>query len=161
MRKLLWALAIAGVCCLPAALLAQQAEPSPTPSALPTQAPAFAGSPIQIESCTLAVSGTPLYGTTGILAISFTNEGNVTANVVRWKLTWGQGKVAYIRDEGTFSPGITILHNFKQASGIVLSPLFSKPNVTCAPAWVKLDNGQMWQAGPNDNSGVSATLKYN
>ena len=166
MKRSIVLLAFAAVAVLPAAGFAQQTSPMVAPSATPgipaatTQPAALTQSPIQIEACKLYVKGTPLYGTTGILTISFTNEGNVTANVVRWKLMWGEGKVAYIRDEGTFSPGITIKHDFRQASGIVLSPLFANPNITCAPSMVKLENGQMWQASPNEHNGVTATLSY-
>ncbi len=121
-----------------------------------------AGSPIQIESCE---TGTML-GSTPFLAqsdrrfhIAFTNEGNVTADLVRFYLTYGEERF-YIRDKGSFAPGITINHSYNRRGGTIFSsPIFGHTVLSCEVVAIHFTNGTNWtsdsnaaNAGPGANS---------
>jgi hypothetical protein len=112
--------------------------PAPTPAATPA-------SPVQVESCNVAYNGNVLVGTTGKLVINFTNYGSVAADVVRFHVQYGDQSL-FIRDVGTFSPGIEIQHKFSSFEGdMQLSPLLTgqKP-VMCTVAWSHFVNGMIW-----------------
>jgi hypothetical protein len=112
--------------------------PAPTPAATPA-------SPVQVESCSVQYNGNVLVGTTGKLVINFTNYGSVAADVVRFHVQYGDQGL-FIRDVGTFSPGIEIQHKFSSFEGdMQLSPLLTgqKP-VTCTVAWSHFANGTIW-----------------
>jgi hypothetical protein len=86
-------------------------------------------------------------GTTGELVINFTNYGPVTADIIRFHVQYGDQSL-FIRDVGTFSPGIEITHKFKWFEGdLQLSPLLQghKP-VMCDVAWSHFTNGTIWPA---------------
>jgi hypothetical protein len=114
--------------------------PAPTPAATPA-------SPVQVESCSVSYNGNVLVGTTGKLVINFTNYGTVAADVVRFHVQYGDQSL-FIRDVGTFSPGIEIQHKFSSFEGdMQLSPLLTgqKP-VICTVAWSHFVNGTIWPA---------------
>ncbi|MHB8178700.1 MAG: hypothetical protein ACYDA5_08845 [Vulcanimicrobiaceae bacterium] len=149
------------------------ATPMPVPGVTPLAAPAPAAAsasalpaahtgppPVQIYSCTLQMIGNLLVGQTGQLQIQFTNESNVVADVVRFKIDWGNGKVAYIRDAGTFSPGITIKHNFRHTVGTLVSPIFSHPHISCGIAAVNFTDGTSWFATPGNSDMVSGNVIF-
>ncbi len=126
---------------LPAATA--QAAPA-MPAAAPTPA-ATPASPVQVESCNVTYNGNVIVGTTGKLVINFTNYGSVSADVVRFHVQYGDQSL-FIRDVGTFSPGIEIQHKFSSFEGdMQLSPLLTgqKP-VICTVAWSHFVNGTIW-----------------
>jgi hypothetical protein len=104
------------------------------------------GSPIEVEDCKLQYQGGLMLAKTGKLVIEFTNEGDVTADMVRFRIGWGTGDAAFIRDQGKFSPGITVKHELKQAEGALVSPLFSHPNLQCSVQSVHFVDGSIWTA---------------
>jgi len=103
-----------------------------------------AGSPIQVEDCKLRTNGGLLLAKTGRLIIEFTNESALTADLVRFRITWGSNDAAFIRDQGSFGPGITVKHEFKQSAGALISPLFTHPNITCSVESVHFKDGSQW-----------------
>ncbi|HLJ84348.1 MAG TPA: hypothetical protein VKT51_09280 [Candidatus Eremiobacteraceae bacterium] len=126
---------------------AATAQPAPAMSA-PVPAPAATpASPVQVESCNVSYNGNVLVGTTGKLVINFTNYGSVAADVIRFHVQYGDQSL-FIRDVGTFSPGIEIQHKFSSFEGdLQLSPLLTgqKP-VMCTVAWSHFVNGTIWPA---------------
>ena len=135
------------------ALLALGASPEPAaqPSASPTPAPsptATAASPVQVESCSVAYSGNVLIGQSGQLTINFTNYGTVAADVVRFRVQYGNQSL-FIRDVGSFAPGIEITHKYNTFEGnLQLSPLLGQKPPVCAVAWSHFANGTIWPPGP-------------
>lgn len=127
-------------------------SPTPTPNAapalgIPNKATApLAGSPIQVESCYLDYDGNALVATTGKLEIKFTNEGSVVADLIRFKVTWEQDHIAYIRDVGTFASGIEISHKFRETEGETFSPLLTHLNVKCSVESAHFTDGSVWTA---------------
>jgi hypothetical protein len=131
---------------------AAQPSPPPTLNVPNTSTAPPAGPPIQIEDCKLREIGGPLLAKTGNFVIEFTNEGTVTADLVRFRVAWAADKFAFIRDQGSFSPGITVKHVFKQTRGALISPLFSHPDLRCGVESVHFKDGTQWT---NPTSAVS------
>jgi hypothetical protein len=104
------------------------------------------GSPVEVEDCKLHYQGGLMLAKTGKLVIEFTNEGSVTADMVRFRIGWGTNDAAFIRDQGKFSPGVTVKHEFKQSEGALISPLFSHPNLQCSVESVHFMDGSIWTA---------------
>src|SRR5579871_3818429 len=90
------------------------------------------GPPVQIEDCQAGTKGDPLLTQSdGTFKISFTNESNVAADIVRFRVQYGNEDLA-IRDVGEFSPGVTINHGFKdRGSNVVSSPLLAPAKLNC------------------------------
>lgn len=105
------------------------------------------GSPVQIEDCKAGQDGGMLVATTdGSFDIAFTNEGSTTANLIRFQIDLGQDRI-YIRDAGTFSPGVTVNHRFRRRGGnVVSSPLFAPAKFQCSVASVHFIDGTDWTA---------------
>ena len=117
-------------------------------------------SPVQVESCKIATRGGEVLAKTGDLEIQFTNEGDLTADVIRFRVRWSGDDTSYIRDAGRFSPGVTVTHRFRQARGQLISPLFSRPNLRCAVETVHFTDGSVWtnpNAGVDESSGTETT----
>lgn len=104
----------------------------------------LSGDPIEVEDCHIQELGGMLLARTGLLEIEFTNESRVTADLVRFRIKWGEHGVAYIRDQGKFSPGITIKHKFRQGEGRVVSPIFSHPDLRCSVQSAHFVDGTTW-----------------
>lgn len=99
---------------------------------------------MQVEDCRLAYEGNALVAETSWLRIDFTNEGHVAGDLIRFRIQQGTNEPNYIRDVGTFSPGITIKHKFGQLAGQSVSPLFSGPNIRCGIESVHFVDGSIW-----------------
>lgn len=100
------------------------------------------GSPIEIEDCKTGQTGGMLLAESdGNFDVEFTNEGNTTADLIRFEIDLGQERL-FIRDAGKFSPGVTIKHRFRQRGGnFVSSPLFSPAAFHCSVAAVHFVDG--------------------
>ena len=103
------------------------------------------GSPIQVEDCVAGNDGNGLLAKSdGRFKIVFTNEGRVPADLVRFRVHYGDESFA-IRDSGKFSPGVTITHVFKQRGGNVYSsPLFASAKLRCTVDAVHFKDGSEW-----------------
>ena len=53
----------------------------------------------------------------------------------------GRNSTAYIRDEGSVAPGVTVKHKFRQSEGELISPLFSHPDIRCSTESVHFADG--------------------
>jgi hypothetical protein len=127
------------------ASISAQAQTSPPVLNVPnTNNAPPSGSPIEVEDCKLRTEGGLVLAKTGKLVVEFTNEGNITADMVRFRIGWGTNDAAFIRDQGQFSPGVTVKHEFKQSQGALISPLFSHPNLRCSVESVHFTDGSIW-----------------
>jgi hypothetical protein len=104
-----------------------------------------AGSPIQIEDCVAGNDGGALLAKSdGRFKIVFTNEGRVPADLIRFRVVFGDESFA-IRDSGVFSPGVTITHAYKHRGGNVYSsPLFASAKLGCTVDAVHFKDGSEW-----------------
>ncbi len=125
-------------------------------------APVVAGNgpPVTINSCgpilnnnassspapTIAGIAIPVSTSNGI-AIEFVNESTQTAKLVNFDVN-SSGTHFVIRDVGTFSPGVSIKHQYRNGSGqAFILPAFISPNVTCQVASVEFVDGSTWRRG--------------
>jgi hypothetical protein len=108
--------------------------------------------PIQIESCTTPeVGGLLISRSTGTFKVTFTNEGAVEADLIRFQIDFGPERL-FIRDVGKFEPGVTITHVFKRRGGnVVTSPLFGNTQFYCTVASTHFTDGSLWSP-PNPNA---------
>lgn len=104
-----------------------------------------AGSPVQIEDCVAGNDGGGLLAKSdGAFKVVFTNEGRMPADVVRFRIAFGNEEI-FVRDVGSFASGITITHIFKKRGGNVYSsPLFSPAKLSCAVDAVHFKDGSDW-----------------
>jgi hypothetical protein len=121
-------------------------------------APAGNASPVTINSCgpiinrnasqTTTVAGIPVPASTSSgIAIEFVNESSQTATLVNFAVDSG-GERFVIRDVGTFSPGTSIKHQYRNGFGqAFILPAFIAPNVSCHVASVKFADGTVWRKG--------------
>lgn len=144
--------------------LAVADEPTQAPSAVPSVL--FNGAavvaPVQIDSCRLEYvvgGGAGLVGllgalskSTGPLIIKFTNESDKKIVVVRFAVDVS-GQQASVRDVGTFSPGVTINHYFKDFAGKTQFVFSRQPQPTCHLSFAKFADGALWGAA-TDQTGV-------
>lgn len=78
------------------------------------------------------------------MAIQFTNETNKVADLINFDVR-SNGVQFVIRDVGTFSPGVTIDHRFRNGAGqAFVLPEFIPPNVKCRVASVRFTDGTTW-----------------
>lgn len=114
------------------------------------------GSPIEVEDCTTGQSGNLLVAQTdGRFKIVFTNEGSVTADLVRFRVNVGNESLS-IRDVGKFAPGVTITHTYRQRGGnVVSSPLFAPSTTSCTVEAVHFTDGSDWT--PSSGAATAAT----
>jgi len=129
---------------LSASAAARAQTPPPTLNVPNTSTAPPSGSPVEVEDCKLHYAGGLMLAKTGKLVIEFTNEGNITADMIRFRIGWGTDDAAFIRDQGKFSPGITVKHEFRQSEGALISPLFSHPNLHCTVEAVHFVDGSTW-----------------
>ncbi len=125
-------------------VLADPASPPPILNVPNTSTAPPGGPPIEVEDCKLREIGGLVLAKTGKLEIQFTNESNVPADLVRFRVAWAPDKYAFIRDQGNFAPGITVKHLFRQSEGALISPLFSHPNLRCGVESVHFKDGTQW-----------------
>jgi hypothetical protein len=103
------------------------------------------GPPIVINECRLVTSGSQWVTTSSGIQIQFTNETTKTAQLINFQVN-DVYQNAVIRDVGTFSPGITVIHKYKIGEGETYSPLFDAPNLHCAVSSIKFDDGSVWHS---------------
>lgn len=103
------------------------------------------GPPIVINECRLMTSGNQLVTTSSGIQIQFTNETTKTAQLINFQVN-DVYQNAVIRDVGTFSPGITVIHKYKIGAGETHSPLFDAPNLRCSVSSIKFDDGSVWHS---------------
>ena len=103
------------------------------------------GPPIVINECRLMTSGNQLVTTSSGIQIQFTNETTKTAQLINFQVN-DVYQNAVIRDVGTFSPGITVIHKYKIGAGETYSPLFDAPNLRCSVSSIKFDDGSVWHS---------------
>jgi hypothetical protein len=82
----------------------------------------------------------------GPLEIKFTNESEKTATTIRFGVEM-EKSTASIRDVGSFAPGITIHHKFRDFSGQTKFIFSSEPQPKCSVQYVKFADGSTWSAG--------------
>ncbi len=130
-----------------------------------------AAAPITINSCQPMLNNnrlnTPAPNTlNGILQpssssgmqIQFTNESNKVADLINFDVR-SNGVQFVIRDVGTFSPGVTIDHRFRNGAGqAFVLPDFIPPNVKCHVAMVRFTDGTTW---PANDASTTAALRAN
>lgn len=126
----------------------------------PIAPPIGGASPITINSCGPIVeknSGTSIAGinvaaTSSGMHIQFTNESSRTADLVNFAVN-SNGTQFVIRDVGTFSPGVSIDHKYRNGSGqpFVL-PAFIPPDTKCSVSSVRFTDGSLWRMGEGSTS---------
>jgi len=125
-------------------------------SAAPTIVADASVPPVTINSCgpildknsqtTIAGIPIPAAASTGI-AIEFVNESNKPATLVNFDVQ-SAGDQFVIRDVGTFSPGVSIKHQYRNGQGqAFLLPQFIAPKVSCDVASVTFADGTIWRKG--------------
>jgi S1-C subfamily serine protease len=132
--------------------------------AAPTPFPVFGNStnsqlpPVVVNDCQFYYKGTLLVGVVSGVRIEYTNESSKTANLIEFLISDGRHSVL-VRDVGTFSPGVEIIHRFpKQTGQEIYSPLFSHPKVTCRTQQAHFIDGTTWVYGENA-AAASETIK--
>jgi hypothetical protein len=123
---------------------------------LGTRPAAFAQSqsPITINSCNVlqgqsgpSIGGFAITQSSAGLHIEFVNESNKTANLVNFAVD-SNGQHFVIRDVGTFSPGVSIKHDYRNGAGqSFVLPAFIAPKVTCDVASVRFSDDSVWERG--------------
>lgn len=115
-------------------------------------------SPVQIEDCKAGEDGGLLIAKSdGSFAITFTNESQKVADLVRFQVELGQEQL-FIRDAGKFSPGITIKHTYRQRGGnVVSSPLLKPAALRCQVADVHFVDGSSWTPDASSSAPSSTT----
>lgn len=118
------------------------------------------GSPVQVEDCVAGDDGNGLLAKSdGRFKIVFTNEGQVPADLIRFRIDFGEESFA-IRDAGTFAPGVTISHRYRQRGGNVYSsPLFAPAKLRCIVDAVHFKDGSEWTPAAAANATHASGLK--
>ena len=112
--------------------------------------------PVQIDRCRLEYTpgggGFGLLGVAGALTkssgqlkIKFTNESDKPASIIRFAVDL-DGKDASIRDVGTFAPGVTVDHGFKDFAGTTGWVFGRQAQPTCHVTYVKFADGSTWES---------------
>ena len=116
--------------------------------------------PVQIDNCAPIIRrpdpfasnvptfmGIPIASTSTGMRITFVNQSRQVAKLVNFAVQ-SNGSRFIIRDVGTFSPGISIVHEYRNGAGqgFVL-PAFIAPNVTCRVSMVEFADGSVWRRG--------------
>lgn len=104
--------------------------------------------PIIDKSATTNVAGIPIPASTSSgIAIEFVNESSQPVTLVNFQVQ-SAGDQFVIRDVGTFSPGVSIKHKFRNGAGqAFVLPQFIAPKVHCSVASVKFADGSIWRKG--------------
>lgn len=135
--------AAAAVCGLPVVALAQPytAPPVTINNCAPVITASAAPSPPPV------LAGLPLTSTSSGIAITFVNGASKTANLVNFAVD-SNGRRFIVRDVGTFSPGISIVHTYRNGAGqAFILPEFIAPNIRCHVASVRFEDGTVWRPG--------------
>lgn len=129
------------------ALLAAPSRVSADPNiGVPVTPTGALGPPVEVDECQLLYSGNDVAGESAGVAMKFTNDSKLTADLINFHVAAGD-ESGNIRDVGTFSPGIEITHHYKEGSGhMMFAPLLSHVHLDCSVASVHFTNGAVWQA---------------
>ena len=133
----------------------------------PVAQPGGNAPPVTINSCgpilnkntqqTQHIAGLPIpipASTSSGIAIEFVNESAQTAKLVNFSVKSG-GDRFVIRDVGTFSPGVSIKHEYRNGAGqAFILPAFIAPKVSCHVASVEFANGSVWRKGQAGNAAM-------
>lgn len=132
----------------------------------PAVPPAGGASPITINSCgpiindknaTTNIFGVPVPASMSSgIQIEFVNSASVAATLVNFAVD-SAGDHFVIRDVGTFSPGVSIKHQFRNGSGqAFVLPAFIAPNVTCRVDSAQFSDGSVWRPGQSAAAAAAA-----
>jgi len=144
-------LALVTLVLAPVAVTAQQ-----TPSASPVTINSC-GPDLSSSSNAPSVAGIPLTSTSSGMKIEFVNDSTKVATLVNFDVD-SNGTQFVIRDVGTFSPNVSIVHRFRNGSGqAFVLPSFIAPSVTCQVASVRFADGTVWTKGQPANTTTPAT----
>jgi hypothetical protein len=140
----------------PFATLASGANPTPTSSpatrnptlGVPIPQTQNVGPPVELDVCQPYYQGGLLIGHLAGFVAKFTNDTNLTADIVEIQILNANGDPqGIIRDVGKFAPGVEITHRYREGSGtITFSPLFSRVRVSCIIWAVHFTDGTVWRA---------------
>ncbi|MGH7727875.1 MAG: hypothetical protein ACREM2_03665 [Vulcanimicrobiaceae bacterium] len=90
--------------------------------------------------------------------IQFTNESQKAADLVNFDVD-SNGNHFVIRDVGTFSPGVSIDHTYRNGNGqAFVLPAFIAPHVTCSVASVRFVDRTVWPPAPGTAAGSRPTM---
>jgi hypothetical protein len=138
----------------------------------PVMGPANAfASPVSVNSCNLEyTSDTNVGSRISGVTIQFTNESAKVSDLINFRVLIN-GQRSLIRDVGTFTPGIEIVHKFRAGSDqwslpILLQQFSGRPPVTCHIDSIHFADGTTWQpatempgaTSANGSSGVLVAL---
>lgn len=134
---------------LPVFALAAAVVASPAPATTPEP------SPVIIDTCRAEFVNYGPFGlikSVGGLQIKFTNEGDKTIEIARFAVVFDKNQLN-IRDVGTFSPGVTVDHRFRDLNGQDTKFGFSHEDQpsSCTVFFLKYADGTMWET---PNAGV-------
>jgi hypothetical protein len=111
-----------------------------TPNASATSAPSFMGIPL--ASITSTSAG---------MHIVFVNDSQQVVKLVNFGVD-SNGNRFIVRDVGTFSPGVSIDHQYRNGAGQgFILPSFIAPNVKCSVTSVEFADGTLWRPGQPPN----------
>ena len=101
---------------------------------------ASSADPIRIDDC--HITNPRFYGQRNSLALTFTNRRPVAAEEVRFAVEYG-GRVAHIRDIGTFSTNVGVHHAFDAfpASRYYYYGFWPR---SCIVEYVRYSDGSVW-----------------
>lgn len=132
------------------------ADPASQPTSVPgkptlgVQVPQTqnAGPPVELDECQPYYEGGLLIGKLAGFMAKFTNDTNLTADVVEIQIENEANVIeGTIRDVGSFAPGVEVTHKYREGSGtITFSPLFSRVHVSCSISVVHFTDGTVWRA---------------
>ena len=106
--------------------------------------------PISVNACNLEYSNDANVASriSGV-TIQFTNESSKVSDLIDFRVVIN-GQKTLIRDVGTFTPGIEIVHKFRAGSDqwslpILLQQFSGRPPVTCRIDSIHFVDGSTWQ----------------
>ena len=116
----------------------------------------ISGPPVTINSCSPELESTgnspsvlniPVSSTSQGIKIEFVNESSKVANLINFDVN-SNGEQFVIRDVGTFSPGVSITHKYRNGAGqAFVLPSFIAPKIACQVASVRFTDGSYWTKG--------------
>jgi hypothetical protein len=104
--------------------------------------------PIHVTSCrTVAEAFGRHRAVQQTIQVTFSNAGNVAADVARFTLIDGQGKLRDFTARGAFSEGVIIADRIVPMESVAQQQLFSKEKMTgCQVTYVHFVDGSSWTA---------------
>lgn len=90
-----------------------------------------------------AAGATATHSMTAAVTVRFTNEARSTATMIRFAVRSPSGIIVYLRDVGSFAPGVSITHTF---TGIIAPQgFFSSANLACSAHDIIFTNDTVWR----------------